>query len=88
MKAIDIIVTLFSGWLDLEQGGVFTLHEDDSYDYARGYFMIARVVRGDFLPGKYMYFYAPEGLKLADEEEPDVIITTKLTQTVLLWKIE
>lgn len=88
MKAFDFIKTLFDGWLDLEQGGTFEMHEETDEQFVRQFFGMKRVVDGKFTVGKYVYFYYPQGLKLSEDVEPDIIIVDFKDQDILLWRID
>lgn len=86
MKAIELIQTLFDGWLDLEQGGVFVVYPDTDEQDVMRYFGASQIMFGKLEVGNYVYFYEYEGLEL--DEGPDVVIQTKDEQKVFLWKLE
>lgn len=86
MKAIELIKTLFDGWLDLEQGGVFVMDPETDEQFVMRYFRASRIMFGNLEVGNYVYFYEYEGLKL--EDGPDVVIQTMDEQKVFLWKVE
>lgn len=88
MKAIEIIKTLFQGWINLEQGGTFSMCEDTDEQFIRRFFCMKRIVDGRFEVGEYIYFYSPEGLKLAEDFDADIILEDNDGQNILLWRIE
>ena len=88
MKAFNLIQTLLEGWINLEQGGTFIMYEETDEQFIRKFFGMKRIVDGRFQVGEYVYFYAPDGLKLADDYDPDVIIEDFKGQNILLWRIE
>ena len=88
MKAFEMIKTLFDGWLNLEQGGVFKMAPDTDEQFIQQFFGEHRVISGKFIEGEYVYFYSPEGYKLADDYEPSVILVTKDGESIALWRIE
>lgn len=88
MKAIDLIKILFDGWLNLEQGGVFVMAPETDEQFVQRFFGEHRVINGKLIKGEYVYFYGPEGYKLADDYEPSVILVTKDGQIIMLWRVE
>ena len=89
MKAIDLIKTLFDGWLNLEQGGVFVMVPETDEQFIIRFFDMDRVVRGKFKVGEYVYFYAPEMSNLEHYNEPaDVVIEDNNGAIIGLWRVE
>ena len=88
MKAIDLIKTLFDGWLNLEQGGVFIMHPETDEQFVQRFFGEHRVISGKLVEGEYVYFYTPEGFKLEEDYEPDVVLVTKDDESIMLWRVE
>lgn len=87
MKAIELIRTLFDGWLDLEQGGMFSMHTEDE-QYVRQFFGLGKVIVGRLTVGDYVYFYGPACFKLEVETSPDVAMVDENDQLIMLWRIE
>lgn len=88
MKAISLIETLFKGWLDLEQGGVFTMHPETDELFVMRFFGARRIAFGKFEVGNYVYFYGEDGKELMKEYEPDIFIETKTGEGITIWKLE
>jgi len=79
-----MIKTLFDGWLNLEQGGVFVMEPEKD----KRFFGEHRVISGTLIEGEYVYFYTPEGFKLEEDYEPDVVLVTKDDESIMLWRVE
>lgn len=88
MKAIELIKILFEGWLNLEQGGVFTMYPETDEQFIRTYFGLGKVIAGRLTVGDYVYFYGPECDKLDAEFPADVAMVDKNDQLIMLWRVE
>ena len=88
MKATMMIKTLFEGWLNLEQGGVFEMAPETDELFVRNYFGLGKVIAGRLNVGSYVYFYGPECDKLDAESGADVVMVDKNDQLIMLWRIE
>lgn len=88
MKAIDLIKTLFDGWLNLEQGGVFEMAPETDEQFVRKYFGLGKVIAGRLTVGSYVYFYGPECDKLDVDVDADVVMVDKNDQLIMLWRVE
>ena len=88
MKAIELIKTLFEGWLNLEQGGVFIMHPETDEQFVQRFFGEHRVISGTLVEGEYVYFYGPEHDNLAVDYAPDVVLVTKDYESIMLWRTE
>jgi hypothetical protein len=88
MKAFELIKTLLDGWLNLEQGGVFTMHPETDEQFVSKYFGLGKVIAGCLTVGDYVYFYEPECHKLDAEFPADVAMVDENDQLILLWRVE
>ena len=88
MKAFDLIKTLFDGWLNLEQGGVFVMAPETDEQFVQRFFGEHRVISGKLVEGEYVYFYGPEHDKLVVDYPPDVVLVTKDDESIMLWRVE
>lgn len=88
MKASELIKTLFDGWLNLEQGGMFSMLPETDEQYVRQFFGLGKVIAGRLTVGDYVYFYGPECLKLEVETGADVAMVDEDDQLIMLWRIE
>lgn len=88
MKAFDLIKTLFDGWLNLEQGGVFVMAPETDEQFVQRFFGLGKVIAGRLTVGEYVYFYGLEGFKLDVEIGVDVVMVNNDDQLILLWRIE
>lgn len=83
-----MIKTLFDGWLNLEQGGVFVMTPETDEQFVQRFFGEHRVIDGKLIEGEYVYFYAPEAYKLEVDCAPDVVLVTKDDESIMLWRVE